>query len=99
MLAEACAVIGPLVVFGIYLAVIGFVYWSMLFLRALPKALARALIVGVCVFGLSAPLQAYSPDVNDPARCGWLISLGTPCWLLQALWCPCELPPPPPDGF
>lgn len=95
-MVTACDVMAPLAAFGIWLVLIGGCYGLGRVLLWLPRRAQAVVATVFMVIVGSVSLFAISPDVNDPARCAWLINMGTPCWLLLALWCPCEIPPPPP---
>lgn len=69
---------------------------ALAWLKVYRTPLLLALTIGGVV-GLGGDvLLATGPGVGDEAVCIYGIQHGWPCWVLQALWCPCDLPPAPP---
>lgn len=93
MSAVACAALGPFVLLAIWVGVIGGVYAF----RLLPRGVRRLGAVSLLTLGVMLnPAPAFATSPPTPEGCYWLQASGMPCWMLQALWCPCGDPPPPP---
>lgn len=101
---QVCDVTVPGVVLAIWVGVIGLSIVIGRLLRWLPIRLTRAVVVTVLMVGglLGGPASAFATSPPTPEGCYWLQASGMPCWMLQALWCPCgddpPPPPPPPQG-
>lgn len=62
-----------------------------LLLRLARRQRRTVVAVAMVLVALFAPTSAYAMPPNYPGTtCEWLLSIGTPCWMLQALWCPCS---------
>lgn len=94
---DACAVLAPLALFGLWVGVVFGCVTVATTLRRLPRVARAAFLTIVLLCGTSSPAFAGIPM---PAHCQYMNDNQWPCPLIEALWCPCYWnSPPPPDGF
>jgi hypothetical protein len=99
---DPCVAMGSmeLLVIWLFVGAVAFLFGPLL--MKLPAKLKRAVAVSVFLFAalLGGPTSAFA-TIPTPEACYWMQASGMPCWMLNALWCPCgndPPPPPPPPG-
>ena len=102
-LVNPCVVTSQLQLVMVWAVVLSAVFLAWPFLAKLSARAKQMVAVPMLVMGmvLGGALPAFA-TIPTPESCYWLQASGAPCWLLQAMWCPCgedpPPPPPPPNG-
>lgn len=89
---DACAVLGPFALFGIWVAACFGMLGLLQTVRRFPKTLRAAVLV-VVLFGSTSPAFASVPM---PEHCTAMNNAQWPCWIIEAMWCPCYWDDQPP---
>lgn len=94
---DACTVLAPFALLGVWIGICAGMIGIMQTVRRFSKPLRAAFLVVVLIFVNVSPAFAGIPM---PGHCQWLNEMQFPCPFIEAMWCPCYWPsPPPPDGF
>lgn len=97
MAVDVCAALTPFLLLAIWIGAVLTALSIINVLRRCPRAIRAAFLVVVLFVGNASPAVAGVPM---PEHCQYMNNNQWPCWVIEALWCPCYWnSPAPPDGF